>query len=130
VDDDPAARDLARRLLEREGWQVSEAPDGRLALDRVAERAPDLILLDLMMPEMDGFEFIEALRARPEWRGIPVVVVTAKELSQEDRRRLTGVVEQIIEKGAYGRDELLREVGGLVGRSVRDRPRRGGGGRP
>jgi PAS domain S-box-containing protein len=130
VDDDPAARDLARRLLEREGWQVSEAPDGRLALDRVAERLPAMILLDLMMPEMDGFEFIEALRARPEWRGIPVVVVTAKELSQEDRRRLTGVVEQVIEKGAYGRDELLREVGGLVARSLRDRARRSGGGRP
>src|SRR5262249_2894395 len=73
-------------------WEVTAAANGRVALDRLAEHRPGLILLDLMMPEMDGFEFIEALRARPEWRGIPVVVLTAKELSPEDRRRLTGVV--------------------------------------
>ena len=78
VDDDPAARDMLRRTLEREGWPVEEAPDGRAGLALVAARTPALILLDLMMPEMDGFEFVDALRRNEAWRELPVVVVTAK----------------------------------------------------
>ena len=81
VDDDPALRELLRRTLEREGYAVLEADDGRAALARIEERLPGLILLDLMMPHMNGFELLTELRARPEWRGIPVVVVTAKDLT-------------------------------------------------
>jgi PAS domain S-box-containing protein len=114
VEDDAATRELMRRVLEREGWRVTEAGNGRVALACVAEGPIGLILLDLGMPEMDGFEFLEALRARAEWRTIPVVVVTARELAEADRRRLTGMVERIVEKGTYGREQLLEEVRALV----------------
>jgi signal transduction histidine kinase/DNA-binding response OmpR family regulator/HAMP domain-containing protein len=110
VEDDTAMRDLLRRTLEKEGWTVAEATNGRVALELVAANRPELILLDLMLPEMDGFAFVEALRRREAWRSIPVVVITAKDLTPDDRRRLNGYVERILQKGAYGREELLREV--------------------
>jgi len=119
VEDDTDTRDMLRRLLTREGWAVSEATNGREALERVAASQPELILLDLMMPEMDGFAFIEALRQQDAWRSIPVVVVTAKDLTPEDRRRLNGCVEQILQKGAYSREELLHELQHLVAACVR-----------
>jgi PAS domain S-box-containing protein len=110
VEDDPATRELLRRGLEREGCAVLEAGNGRRGLERLRERRPGLILLDLMMPEMDGFEFVAALRQHEEWRTIPVVVVTAKDLSQAERLRLQGNVERVITKGACSREELLRQV--------------------
>ena len=70
------------------------------------------------MPEMDGFEFIAELRSNPDWRHIPVLVVTARDLSEEDRRRLSGGVQQIIQKGAYDRDALLSEVGRVLAATV------------
>ncbi|MBI2466907.1 MAG: response regulator [Candidatus Rokubacteria bacterium] len=118
VDDDPAFRELARRLLEREGYRVAEAENGRVALERVREAPPGLILLDLMMPEMDGFAFVEELRREAAWRAIPVVVVTAKDLSADERARLNGYVEKILQEGAYPRDALLAEVRELVAASV------------
>jgi PAS domain S-box-containing protein len=114
VEDDEAARGTLRRLLEKEGWTVTEAENGRQALDRVAEAKPALILLDLMMPEMDGFEFIDALRQQEAWRSIPVAVTTAKDVTAEDRQRLTAQVEQILQKGAYSREELLAQVRKLL----------------
>jgi len=114
VDDDVDLRQLIRRLLEREGYAVAEADNGRTALARVREAPPGLILLDLMMPELDGFAFVDEFRREPEWRGIPIIVVTAKDLTAEDRQRLNGFVERILEKGAYTRDSLLREVRDLV----------------
>jgi hypothetical protein len=78
-----------------------------------------------MMPEMDGFEFLQALRQREEWRAIPVVVLTAKDLTAEDRRRLNGSVARIVQKGASSRDDLLREVRDLVAARVGSRPARG-----
>jgi CheY-like chemotaxis protein len=110
VDDEDGTREMLRRLLEREGWEVAEAPNGKVGLDLVAERRPALILLDLMMPEVDGFEVVTMLRERPEWRDIPVVVLTARELSTEDRQRLSGRVEHVMHKGAYTRDALLSEI--------------------
>src|SRR5204863_8229810 len=101
VEDDPATREMLRRMLERDGWTVTEAPDGRIGLAQVATARPDLVLLDLMMPELDGFRFVEGLRIEPAWRGIPVLVVTAKDLTDEERRRLNGKVERVIQKGAY-----------------------------
>jgi CheY-like chemotaxis protein len=83
-----------------------------------------VILLDLMMPEMDGFEFVAEFRRHESWRAIPIVVVTAKDLSHTDRERLNGYVEKILQKGAHGRDQLLAEVRELVAASVaRRRPR-------
>jgi signal transduction histidine kinase/DNA-binding response OmpR family regulator len=118
VEDDAAMREVLRRMLEAEGWAVSAAANGREALACLAEGRPDLILLDLMMPEMDGFQFVAEVRKRQEWRSIPIVVVTAMDLTPDDRRRLNGYVEQILQKGAYSR-ELLREIRDLVAACLR-----------
>jgi CheY-like chemotaxis protein len=72
------------------------------------------VLLDLMMPGMDGFEFLEEFRRREAWRQVPVVVVTAKDLTDEDRRRLNGGAAKVLSKGAHGRDELLSELRALL----------------
>ena len=122
VEDDADMRKVLRRRLEKEGWAVSEAGNGRDALERVAESRPELILLDLMMPEMDGFQFLEEVRKQEEWRSIPVVVVTAKDLTPEDRLLLSGSVTQILQKGAYSQAELLREVRDRVVSCVRPAP--------
>ena len=119
VEDDADMREVLRRRLEKEGWAVSEAANGREALERMAESRPELILLDLMMPEMDGFQFLEEVRKQEEWRSIPVVVVTAKDLTPEDRLLLSGSVTQILQKGAYSQEELLREVRDRVVSCVR-----------
>ena len=125
VEDDETTRTVTQHALERGGWTVTQAENGRVALARLGEQRPDAILLDLMMPEMDGFEFLAELRRHPAWRDIPVVVLTAMDLTQEDRRRLSGEVERIIEKGAYGRDELLHEVGRLLTASIERQEARG-----
>ncbi|MDP3183908.1 MAG: response regulator, partial [Anaerolineales bacterium] len=114
VEDDPETREILRRLLEKEGCEVIAAENGRVALERLAESQPMLILLDLMMPEMDGFQFIERVRQHENWRTIPIVVVTAKDLTKEDRVRLNGYVLEIIRKNACPRDEFLAEVSELV----------------
>jgi PAS domain S-box-containing protein len=124
VEDEAATRELVRRMLERAGWTVDEAENGRVALERLAPATPDLILLDLMMPEMDGFEFLQALRQREAWRAIPVVVLTAKDLTAEDRRRLNGLVARIVQKGGSSREDLLHQVRDLVAARVGSRPAR------
>ena len=118
VEDDPPSREILRRTLEGEGWTVVEAADGRAALAQVSERRPDAILLDLMLPEVDGFQFVAELQAREEWRSIPVIVVTARDLTAQDRLRLNGHVENILHKGAYTREALLAQVRELVERRV------------
>ncbi len=114
VDDDAFARRMMRQMLERAGWRVAEADSGETALERLERGTPDLILLDLVMPTMDGFEFVTALRTRPEWRTIPVVVMTAKDVTEDDRRRLNGAVERILQKASSTREELLQIVRGLL----------------
>jgi signal transduction histidine kinase/DNA-binding response OmpR family regulator len=112
VDDEPENRELMRRTLEGEGWRVREAENGRVALDEVATHPPSLILLDLMMPVMDGFEFVLEMRRRDPANEIPIVVVTAKDVTEEERRRLSGSVLGMIERGGLDQDslvELLRE---------------------
>ncbi len=89
---------------------MTEAENGRVALDRVADRRPSLILLDLMMPVMDGFEFVMELREVDAWRRIPVVVVTAKDLTDGDRRRLSGDVVGLIQKRGMDRESLLAQL--------------------
>ncbi len=118
VDDDPTVRELFRRLLEREGYAVQEAENGRTALARLREAPPGVILLDLMMPDMDGFDVIAAARADEAWRTIPIIVVTAKDLSPDDRQRLKGCVQAILQKGASSRESLLAEVRGMVAACV------------
>jgi signal transduction histidine kinase/DNA-binding response OmpR family regulator len=110
VEDDADTREMLQRMLEREGFTVAQAADGREGLDRVAEHRPSLILLDLLMPQMNGFEFLAELQARLEWRSIPVVVVTAKDLTTEEHARLSGQVSEVLRKGAYTRERLLSEV--------------------
>ncbi len=125
VDDDATVRQLFRRMLEAEGYSVTEAENGRVALDRLREGSPSVILLDLMMPEMDGFEVVTELRRHDAWRAIPVIVVTARDLSADDRERLNGYVQRILQKGAHGRDRLLAEVRELVAASVARRKAQG-----
>ena len=121
VDDDPLTRRVTRAALEGEGRSVVEAENGHAALERLKDCRPAFILLDLMMPKMDGFEFAATLHANPAWRSIPVVVLTAKDLTDEDRSRLSGFVEKIIEKGASSQEALLQEVRGIVAASARPR---------
>ncbi|UCC55114.1 MAG: response regulator, partial [Gammaproteobacteria bacterium] len=110
VEDDTETREVMSRTLEKAGWAVSEAGNGQEALEVMASVEPRLILLDLMMPVMDGFGFLAALRAKPEWQQIPVIVITAKDLTSEDRDRLAGMVEEVVEKSAYTREQLLERV--------------------
>jgi signal transduction histidine kinase/DNA-binding response OmpR family regulator len=110
VEDDANLREMLRRTLEAEKWQVAEAEHGLAALESIRARKPAVILLDLMMPVMDGFELLAELRKSEDWRNIPVVVITAMDLSPEDRRRLAGLTQRILEKGAFVREELAREI--------------------
>jgi CheY-like chemotaxis protein len=118
VEDDPASREMLERLLVKEGCTVRAATNGVEALAAVAAELPDLMLLDLMMPEMNGFEVVAELMRNPEWSRIPIVVVTAKELTAEDRKRLSGQVTRVFRKGAFSRDELLAELGRLLEKSA------------
>ncbi|MBY0577987.1 MAG: response regulator [Burkholderiales bacterium] len=117
VEDDASTRDIICRTLEKSGFSIIEAENGLMALNKLTEN-PSIILLDLMMPEMDGFEFIAKLREIPDHQMTPVIVVTAKELTEEDRMLLNGKVSNILQKGAHSRDELLSELGGLIRSSL------------
>jgi len=119
VDDDPDTRDILGRIVRTEGQVVIEAPNGRLALERIEEKRPQLILLDLMMPEMDGFQFVAELRRRPDWLLIPIIVLTAKDLTVEDHERLNGYVQKILQKSTDDYDVLITEVRDQVAASAR-----------
>ena len=114
VEDDDKTREILRHTLEKSGCQVTEADNGKVALERITDSQPSLILLDLMMPEMDGFQFVAELRKKEQWHSVPVVVITAKDITPEDRRRLNGNVEKILQKGAYSSEKLLNEVRDMV----------------
>jgi CheY-like chemotaxis protein len=111
VEDDGEVRRVFRNILEREGVRLIEAENGRIGLDKLAEDRPDLILLDLMMPEMDGFEFVEHYRDNPAWHDIPIVVVTAKTLTDEDRARLNGWVGNLLHKADANIEAVLADLG-------------------
>ncbi len=120
VDDDPAARDMASRSLERDGWNVRQAANGLEALAEVGKKMPSLIILDLIMPEMDGFDFVAALHENPDWKAIPIIVVTAMDVSDSDRRRLGATVTRIFQKGSY----RMADLGDAIHRIVMDRNER------
>jgi CheY-like chemotaxis protein len=107
VEDDADTRTMLRRSLEKEGWRVSEAENGRTGLERVRAEQPTLVLLDLMMPEMDGFEFLDGLRAGFAEGAPDVVVITAKELTEDDRRRLSGGVSRVLHKGGQSHADFV-----------------------
>jgi adenylate cyclase len=116
VDDDDIERKTVRVALEQDGWSVTEAENGRRALDELAKDRPSAIILDLMMPEMDGFAFLDEVRQRPQWRAIPIVVITAKDLTAEDRSHLNGGVKRIIAKA--GDDDMLKELLGALSQCI------------
>jgi adenylate cyclase len=121
VDDDEFGRRGLKAALEQAGWKVVEADNGQVALTRITEARPDAILLDLMMPEMNGFEFLDEVRQRDEWGDIPIIVITARDVTAEDRARLNGRVESIIQKG--GRDDMLRQVSAVLAKCFEREPR-------
>ncbi len=111
VDDQPDDRNLLRRMIEgQEGYEVLEAASGQEAILLVRQRRPHIIILDLLMPEMDGFAVLEALKADESTRSIPIIVVTAKELTERDRQALNNRIEALIQKGVLQREELLEDV--------------------
>ena len=124
IDDDASIRALTRAMLEKEGCAVSEAENGIEALTSMQRERPSLILLDLIMPEMDGFAFAAEVRRHREWRSIPIVVLTSQDLTKDDRKRLNGNVETILRKQGDSMDELLGQVRDLLADSnvVRRRP--------
>jgi len=115
VEDESSTRQVLERSLKKEGWRAATAENGVVALREVSKAKPSLILLDLMMPEMDGFEFLNRLRHNPDWESIPVIIFTAKDLTPADRERLNGQVNDILQKGASSRAELLQQVRALIG---------------
>ncbi len=115
VEDTVEARRLIRRILQSQGnFTILEASNGREGLELVQRELPDLVILDLMMPEMDGFAVIEALRAKPETATIPVIVATAKELTPDEKNRLGGQIQSLMQKGDFLNDEFLEEVKSLI----------------
>ncbi len=114
VDDDETIRRALDRTLRKQGWRILQAGDGAEALQQLTHERPALILLDLMMPVMDGLEFLEHLREHEQWKTIPVVVLTAKELTQDDRMRLNGGIQKVLTKGTSNRQRLLDEIRRVV----------------
>ncbi|MBN1955743.1 MAG: pyridoxal-phosphate dependent enzyme [Anaerolineae bacterium] len=111
LEDDANAARLLRRILQARGdYQIFEATDGRSGLEMIRRERPDVVLLDLMMPEVDGFGVLEAMRADQELQGIPVIVATAQELTPNERARLSGHIRMLLQKGAFSDEELLQEV--------------------
>jgi CheY-like chemotaxis protein len=122
VEDDLATRETVRHTIEKMGLTVAEVTNGRLALDWLAENpAPALILLDLMMPEMDGFEFLDTFNSHADWRHVPVVVITAKELTAVERGLLSGQARSVIQKGA----SMDGDVAEAIRKAVAQPPKRG-----
>jgi CheY-like chemotaxis protein len=120
VEDDPPTRELVRRTLEQEGWRVDEAENGKRGLERAAEETPDLVVLDLMMPVMDGFEFLREFRRSEAGRGVPVLVLTAKELDPEERRFLEERADSVVQKDAAELDAAIGQVRTAVAARMRD----------
>ena len=110
VEDDAMQRERIRSWLEPQQWRLAEAENGRIALDRLEQSQPDIILLDLMMPEMDGFQLVAKLQEHPAWRRIPVIVITARDLTAEDRARLNSGIEAVLMKETFSPESLVERV--------------------
>ncbi|MFD2739515.1 response regulator [Sulfitobacter aestuarii] len=110
VDDDPGTRALFRRILVREGWSVREAADGMRALAQLDIKLPSVVILDLMMPNLDGFETLRSLRARDDCAALPVIIATSKDLSRDEMKWLRANAREVVSKGKDGRTELLSAI--------------------
>ncbi len=121
VEDDAGTREMIVRLLQREGWTSLEAENGQVALDLLRDNIPSVVLLDLLMPQLDGFSVLREMRANPLWRDIPVVVLTSLDLTAEVRRFLEQQADRVLQKGRYNRDELMKEVRDSVNEFMRRR---------
>ncbi len=117
VDDEPANRQWLARILEPAGFEVIEASGGREAIELAKARAPDLVLLDLMMPEVTGFDVVEALRADPRTSQTPIMILTARHLTEADKRHLNGHVSTILSRGSLGAADLLGLLQQVVGKA-------------
>jgi signal transduction histidine kinase/DNA-binding response OmpR family regulator len=119
VDDEPADRKLLADLLAAEGGQVWTAGDGKEAVERLEEVRPDLVILDLIMPEMDGFGVVEAIRGRPDWKDVPILIVTGKDLTEDERQRLTGRIQALVAKQKLTPEKFYQQLAtlGLLRRS-------------
>lgn len=115
VEDDPASSEIVVRLLSRSGWKIETASNGEEAMERIKQSQPALIVLDLMMPVMDGFAFTDELRSSLEFQNIPIFVLTSKSLTPDEHRRLNGQVEAIMNKGDGVRQLLLDSVKQIFG---------------
>lgn len=115
ADDEPNVRRLIKRILLSQGkYALHEATDGRSAVDAVTRIRPDLVILDLMMPEVDGFSVLDILQSQKETREIPVIVITAKELTSREKERLNGRIQALMLKGDFASDGLLEEVKSVI----------------
>lgn len=114
VEDNADNREMICRQLAKAGWRVLEAENGLAALAMLATEQPNIVLLDLMMPEMDGFEFIRQLREQPQWRSLPVIVLTAKDLTLKEREWLEGQTQQIYQKGSSSKELLIDQINNLL----------------
>ncbi|MCL4259348.1 MAG: pyridoxal-phosphate dependent enzyme [Anaerolineales bacterium] len=115
VDDSPDARRLIRRILQSQGdFEITEASNGNEAIELVSRERPDIVILDLMMPEVDGFAVLDALRSKPETTNIPIIVATAKELTVSEKSRLQGQIQALMQKGDFLNDDFLDEVRSLI----------------
>ena len=114
VDDEPSAVDLITQLLEEEGYQIKGVNSGEEALRSIEKELPDVILLDLLMPGMDGFEVIQRIKEKAEWKDVPIVVITAKDLTEADIEFLRQRVDGIIRKSGLDREKLVGEVHQLL----------------
>jgi CheY-like chemotaxis protein len=123
VEDDADTRDVMRHTIEKMGLPVAEAANGRAALTWLGDHpAPSMILLDLMMPEMDGFEFLDVLAARAEWREIPVIVITAKQLTAVEHDRLLRQVHAVMEKATASKVDIAAAISEALRRRPGNRP--------
>jgi signal transduction histidine kinase/DNA-binding response OmpR family regulator len=116
VDDDDDALALVLAMLGESSYEVETARDGREAMEIISQKSPDAIVLDLMLPEMDGFEVVHRLSVNAAWRNTPVILLTARDLSHEERRALDTGTTRIIQKGSFTRDELLAELSLAIGK--------------
>jgi CheY-like chemotaxis protein len=121
VEDDALQRARVREWLKGQQWIVQEAANGREALASLQAAKPDLVLLDLMMPEMDGFAVVAALQKEEDWRGIPVIVITSLDLDAKDRERLNSGVQSVLVKDTFYPADLIDRIRRLVRRTLDDR---------
>jgi len=110
VDDDSSTRTILRKMLIKDGWRVDEAENGNVAIERMGMQIPELILLDLLMPVMDGFKFLKEIKKVDAWLRIPIIVITSKDLTVDDYSFLTDNVDKVIQKGKYNRQQIIDQI--------------------